>query len=491
MDYLDRKKEQRHRAILLVGYVFVAIAIAMTTVILLYQAYGFGVNRNGTVIQSGLLYLSSQPQPAKIYLGSTLRSETTNTRLLLPSNIYNVRLSRTGYYDWQRRIDLEGGQVLHFDYPFLFPTKLQTTKQQTYSAAPGFASQSPDHRWIVLQQPSSFTSFELRDIKAKTPVVTQINLPDGLLSSASSSQSLQALEWADDNQHLLLQHTYDGKTEFILLDRANPDRSVNLNKTLASDPSKITLNNKKYDQYYLYQASTAILQTASLSDTTPKTVLQHVLSYQSYGNKTILYATDDAPKGKVLIKLSQGDKQYTLRSFPAGTTYLQDLTEYNGTLYVVTGAVSENKVYIYKDPLGQLSQQPKHALVPVQVLHVPTPNYVGFSNTAQFIVVENGQQFGVYDIFNQVGHNYSTKQALDAPQVHATWMDGNRLVYTSGGKLIVFDYDGTNQHILMPNNANYLAFFAPNYKYVDNLAPTTSNGSVDMTQTSLLTAADQ
>jgi hypothetical protein len=491
MDYLDPQKQFRQRIILLVGYVFVAIAIAIATIILLYQAYGFGFGKNGTVIQNGLAFFSSQPHPANIYVDGVLNKARTNTRLVLPSGIYRIELTRSGYRSWQRIIEQDGGSVEHFDYPFLFPTKLVSKKLQTYTSAPSVVTQSPDRRWLLVQEPGTTLTFDIYDLSNPTKAPTDISLPAGIATKATTNESWQFDEWADDDQHVLLQHDYDGKTEFILLDRTDPAQSVNLNTALSANPTNMTLDNKKYNQYYLYDTTAGTLDTASLSSPTAVPVLQHVLAYQSYASNTILYATDsDAPTGKVLIKLAIGSQTYDVRSLTAGTTYLLNLTQYGGTLYVAAGASGENKVYIYKDPVGQLSAQPNHALVPIQVLHVSAPNYLSFSTNAQFIMAESGTQFGVYDIENAKGYNYSASQGLDAPQTHATWMDGDRLTYTSGGKLVVFDYDGTNQQVLMSADSNYVPAFAPDYHYVYQLAPAAAAGQFDLNQTALLTPAD-
>jgi hypothetical protein len=298
-------------------------------------------------------------------------------------------------------------------------------------------------------------------------------------------------EWADDNQHVVLQHNYDGKTEFILVDRANPSQSVNLNTALSASPGKLTLKNKKYDQYYVYDTATGILQTASLKSPALTPVLQHVLAYQSYGDDTLLYVTGDgAPAGKVLVKLRVGSTTSTIRSLPAGTTYLVDLTKYNGVMYVAAGDTAGSKVYIFQDPAAQLAAQPGQAPVPTQVLHVPQPSYLSFSPNTQFIVASNGNYFGVYDIENENGYNYTTPETMDTPQTHATWMDGDRLTYISSGKLVVFDYDNTNHQTLMAADSRYLPAFAPDYKNVYALAPGTA-GQTDFDQTPLLTAADR
>jgi len=491
MDFLDTRKQQRTSYMLFLGYSLVTIAIAIATTILLYQAYGFGIGKNGTVIQDGLAFFSSQPNPVNIYLNGVRNPNQTNARLELPEGIYNVKLTLNGYRSWQHTIELTGGKVEHFDYPLLIPSKLTSKRLQTYSARPNMVTQSPDRRWMLVQAPGSMTAFDVFDLNNPTKAPTDISLPANLISKATGSEVWQLVEWADDNQHILLAHNYDGKTEYVLVDRSNPTQSVNLtnNLSLPVSTTKLTLDNKKYDRYYLYSASTGDLQTLSLSSANPVTVVQHVLAYETYGSNTVLYITDKgAPHGKVLIRLNDGDTTYTLHSLVSGTNYLVDLTQYSGTLYVAAGASSENKVYIYKDPIGQLNEQPHQAVAPSQVLHVIAPDYVSFSTNAQFIMTENGTQFGVYDIENEKGYNYILKMPLDAPQQHASWMDGDRLVYVSGGKLVMVDYDGTNPQTLIPADSDFIPAFDPNYHYVYTLSLPASTNQSFVYQTSLLTS---
>lgn len=492
MDYLDFHKQRRIRLTLLVGYVFVAAAIVIGATVLVYQAYGFGRGKNGVVIQNSLVFISSQPRPANIYLNGVRNSSATNARLLLPAGIYQLKLARSGYRDWRRAIGVDGGTVVHFDYPLLLPVKLTASKIQAYTAAPGLAAQSPDRRWLLVEQPGSDTNFDLYDLKdPKRVASTLLTLPSNVVSKPTTGDSWQLGEWADDNQHVLLQHNYDGKSEFILVDRQKPDQSLNLNSTFAVEPTKITLNNKKYNQFYLYDAAAGVLQTATLSSPAPTPLLTHVLAYQTYGNRTVLYVTgDQAPPGKVLVKLAVGPQTYIIHTFSGGGPYLLDLTQYAGTLYVAAGASQENKVYIYKDPISQLNAQPSQAVSPIQVLHVDAPDYLSFSTNAQFVLAEHGTQFGVYDILNKNGYNYKSNLDLDAPQLHAAWMDGDRLTYISESRLVIFDYDDANSQTLTPLASAYPPFFAADYHYVYGLAPGATAGQTDLTQTPLLTPAD-
>jgi len=490
VDYLDPKKQRRHGILLMVGYVFVAVAIAISTMILLYEAYGFGLDKHGDVIQKGFVFVSSQPAGSQIRLNGQLNSSQTNARLSLVSGSYVLQISRTDYRSWQRPITVEGGSVTRYDYPFLFPNKLTSAAVKAYDSAPGLATQSPDRRWLLVQQPGSTTDFEVYDLKNPKTAATTISVPSSIVTSGTA-QSWQLMEWADDNQHVLLKHIYDDKSEFIVLNRTDASQTANLNTDLKATPTRINLINKKYNQYYIYDAPNQVIQTATLSDTTPKPFLQHVLEYKSYGSNVMLYASSNASgTAKVSIDLLQDGKTYSLREVAANSTYLLNLTQYNGSWYVAIGASSESKVYVYKNPVTQLNSR-LGTLVPIYLLKTANPNYLAFSDNTQFIMDENGSQFSVYDAENDKGYSYNAGAPLDTPQVHATWMDGNRLVYVSNGKLVVFDYDHANPQTLMAANSGYPAFFDPAYKFVDALAPTATNGQVTLTTTPLLTPADQ
>jgi hypothetical protein len=345
---------------------------------------------------------------------------------------------------------------------------------------------------LLIEKPGSITDFDLYDLKnPASPVSTTLSLPNGLLSSATTSESWQLVAWAADNQHVLLQHLYDGKSEYILVDIADPTQSVNLSNSLPIGGDQLSLDNLKYNSYYVYNPSSEQLGTTSLSSTTLTPLLSNVLVYKTYGTSTVLYATtDNAPKGQVSVKLQSGGQTYTIRSLPVSNTYLLNLTSYSGTLYLAVGVSSDSKVYVYQDPIGQISSYPGQALVPSWVLHVDQPNYLSFSDNAQFIMAENDNNYAVYDVENQVGYLYSDpKEPLDTPQPNASWMDGDRLVYVSHGKLIMEDYDNTNQQTLVSASSLYQPAFSSDYHYLITLsaAPT---GQYNLELTPLLTPAD-
>jgi len=496
MDFLDPKKRRAHEIKLIIGYILIGLAVVLATVLLLYMAYGFGLNK-GQVVQNGLIFVSSTPSGSNVYVNGQQRG-TTGERLFLQAGTYTMEIKRTGYRTWQRAVTVEGGMVEHFDYPFLFPSNLQTTDRKTYTTAPALATQSPDRRWILIEQPGPLGTFDMYDIKNEKQVATStVTLPSSLLTTSDAKvQSLKLVEWSNDNQHVLLEHVYGSSHEYIMLDTQTPTQSVNVTKTLGLTPSdQLSLQNKKFDHYFVYDSNAGTLDTDALSSPTLTPLLTHVLAYKTNGPNMVLYTTgQDAPSGEVNVMLYQNNKSYELRTLPVDKTYLLNLTQYSGTWYVAAGARSDNRVYVYKDPVSVLGQQGQ-LLVPITVLRVDTPDYLEFSANTQFIMAAHDNHFAVYDAQYDKTYAYTIDAHFDVPQLHATWMDGDRITYVSGDKLVVFDYDSTNLQTLMPSSPAYLPFFDQNYHYVYDLATSAATSKTpaqtQFTRTALLTPADQ
>src|SRR3989344_2557424 len=217
MDFLDPVKKKAHRRRLVLGYILVAIAIATTSLILLFQSYGYDLDRKtGTVIQNGLIFVSAQPQSANIYLNGQDKGQT-NTRFIVPAGAYNLELKRDKYRTWKRSFTLDGGSIERLVYPLLFPEKLVTADHQLYGSVPAFSTSSPDRRWLVVQQPGFTNQFDIFDMNNPKQTPTAITVPPALFNTAAGAHSLNLVEWSTDNRHLLVRHDFTGGFEFIMI----------------------------------------------------------------------------------------------------------------------------------------------------------------------------------------------------------------------------------------------------------------------------------
>src|SRR3990167_2561193 len=138
MDFLDPRKRRAHRTRLLVGYVLIAVAVALGTVVLVYNAYGYGVNtKTGTIVQNGLLFVDSQPGDAKIYLDGKYQDANTSARLVLPAKTYQLSLKKDDYRDWVRNFTLAEHSISRYVYPLLLPADPKPGSLKKYTGSPG------------------------------------------------------------------------------------------------------------------------------------------------------------------------------------------------------------------------------------------------------------------------------------------------------------------------------------------------------------------
>ena len=102
-----------------------------------------------------------------------------------------------------------------------------------------------------------------------------MTIPAEIVAASNGAATWKVVAWADDNQHVLLSRNDAGGTAYIMLNRAEVAQSKNLTTLFnLSSGSVLTLNNNKFDQYYLHVPATGELSAVSLSTPTPAVVIK-------------------------------------------------------------------------------------------------------------------------------------------------------------------------------------------------------------------------
>ncbi len=495
MDFLDPKAKRRHTIRLYIGYGLMATLILTASAILVFQAYGFDLDRKtGEVIQNGLVFVDSAPDKANVYFNDDLQKAKTNNRFSLPSGDYTLKIQKDGYRDWHRTFSISGGAVERFSYPLLLPTKLEPREIQTFDLAPTFVTQSPDRRWTLVNQANSLTNFTEYDFNALSatenkPQTRSFVLPNSLFTAAPGDHAIELVEWSTDNKHLLVKHTFTGGNEFVIIARDAPETSININRLLAQNPTTITLRDKKFDQWYLYTQTGGILQTADAKKAIT-TILTGVITYKSHDDSTLLYSTltEDGKKQRIILR--QDNNTYTIKEVTSGTTLL-DIARYDGKWRVVIGSDAEQKTYIYTDPAQILDKKDGSVLVPESILKTNGPlTALSFSQNTRFIVTQSGQHFEIFDAEYKQTYKYDIADGFD-PGSRVTWMDGNRLTGRSAGAAFIFDFDGSNQQPLTTSLPNAPLLFNRDYTVLYTVDKATTVGRFSVFDTQLRLPGDR
>lgn len=471
MDFLDPKRKRAHRRRLKIGYALLSIMIAIGTTLVLYLAYGYDVDRKtGELIQNGTVFVDSKPRGAQVYLDGVLQNSRTDTRMDIPAGTHTVKLRAEGYRDWERTFNLDGGSILRLTYPLLIPNVLQTSELATYDALPRLASQSLDRRWLVAQRPGQTYQFDLFDLNDPARPPQALVLPVALLSEPDAEASLRVIEWANSNRHVLLERSFNDKTEYIIFDREGTEHT-NINTSLGITPQYISLRNQKFDQIY-WTDDAGTLRSANLKDRTISAPLaQGVLKFESYDDNLLIYATNlDAEPGKTDFKIIENDKTYLLKSLSMADSYMLDINRYDNQWYYAVGASADNLVFVYQNPLPALKQEVRTPLVVTAILRLDNPRFMNFSDGGQRVSVQSGSQLLVLDLFDN--RQYRTRLEQDIPlDQQLEWMDGDRFIFTIANQSYILDFDGSNFNTLVTSQLGPGPFFDRNFRNVLTFEP--------------------
>jgi hypothetical protein len=491
MDFLDPKKKRAHKIRLYIGYVLMAIALSIGTFILLFEAFGYDVDRKtGEVIHNGLVFVDSHPESAQVYVNDKLEGQT-DMRLTIPTGKYTLELRRDGYRNWTKTFDLKGSVVERFNHAFLFPNELKTEDSELYASMPAFATQSPDRKWLLVLHPGKIDTFDMYDLSSASLAKEVLTIPDGLLSAAKPDSKLELIEWSNDNRHVVLKHTYKGGSEFVILDREKPAESVNVNKTFNVPISQVALRDKKWDKLHLLDTS-GVLRFGDVKPKTLSIISTRVLAFKTYGEDVMIYITDlNAPEGKVVVNVQRDDNTYKIRELSKGKKYLVDVTRYDNEWFMAAGTDTDKAVYVYNEVFKDIAVSDPRVPAPVSVLRLNQLEHLSISSNTRFIGVQGGSEFATYDAEYDRQHRFNTDIKL-ALGYKATWMDGHRFAVVSDSKLKVFEYDGTNMQTLTAADPRFLPYFDRDY---DNLFMVTPSASVkdraSLNKTPMRAEADQ
>ncbi len=475
MDFLDPKKKKLHRIQLFIGYGLMAIVLSIGSVILLYRAYGYNLNpRTGDIVQNGLVFIDAHPEAADISLNGQSKG-TTSQRLDMPAGDYLLELKRNGYRDWSRSFTLEGGKIERFVYPFLFPAELKTTDVQLYASTPGLVTKSPDRSLVLVQQTGTFQSFDLIDTTTEVAGITTLTLPPNLLQATGPTHTLEMVEWSSDSRHVLLKHSFQNGQEFFVVDTESVGASANISKAFNVSFTSLTLRDKKFDQFYLFDQVSLNLLAADLRTGAATPILSNVITFRPHGADVLIYITTaGAAEGKALVRVREGTQDFTIREIPTASSYVVEVARFENAWYFAAGSGAEQKTYVFRNPVTAVKNLPDRRPVPVGILRLDAPaEHVSFSTNARFVVVQAGSQFSVYDAETDRQDRYDTKLTL-SPGQKASWMDGHRLTLATQDKVVVFDYDGTNLQTMSPAYSGTPVVFNNNYTAMFSLGPSTS-----------------
>ena len=229
------KHAKRASVILLYGATTAAIIVA--TIVLVAMAQGYRYDSTTGEITSGGLVLTASEPAAELYLDNKPLNKSNPQRLLLKAGSYDLKMILAGYRDWQKRIEVESGEVTWAQYPYMLPDSIITQPVLTLQNLAAFEP-SPNRQWMVsAQNDSSPNILLIRSNNHQTRTI--YTLPTDLIKQKAR---LSGIVWAQDNERLLITVTLGKTKRHIVINRSNPSEVINVTERFDETFSSLRFN---------------------------------------------------------------------------------------------------------------------------------------------------------------------------------------------------------------------------------------------------------
>jgi hypothetical protein len=144
------------------------------------------------------------------------------------------------------------------------------------------------------------------------------------------------------------------------------------------------------------------------------------------------------------------------------------------------GATSENKVSVFRNPVGYLkANQSKTIPMATTVFQITAPTEVSFSTDASVVMARGGQKVASHYFEEDRSSRFDMPIPLSAQTLR--WADGKHLQTVSGGFAYMVDFDGANLQKLVETNETLNACFDANYKQLYTFSKSTKPFNINST----------
>lgn len=456
-------------------YVLMTTTVIVTVFLLIMFMLGYRFNQaTGTIEQGGLVQFRSIPSDATVAIDSLATGGSTPSKSTVLPGVRQVSVSKSGYQTWTKAVDVESGRILWLNYIRLIPDDLTV---EDSVRLPGIASSlaSPNRQQMAIATSASIPTIALVDIRKDTPEVETLELPEDSYTATSnqSTQSYDLISWDSSSRYILLKHQYDKTVEWIVVDTEDVSRSRNVTTLFDIQIADIKFSNDNPGIFYALVNND--IRRIDIEDATVSAPLvRDVAEFSLFGRSTIAYVTTankETSRRSVGYYTKGASEARIIRSYSdeaSSRNHHISIGEYFNKTYV---AISYgNTTDILSGPLPKSDSDRSLSLSAVITISLADPvDYLSTRAKGRLFVIQHKNNYTVYD--TETG-NVSTTAIEGSGSIKGQlrWADDYSVWSSLGGRLRLYEFDGTNRHDIMPIIPGQSAVISPNNRYI--YAPT-------------------
>lgn len=455
-------------------YALMTLSVVTIVSLLMLVVLGYSFNqKDGRLEQGGLLQFRTIPTGATVTLDEIKLGPETDSKTTVTTGNHSVQFDRTGYRSWKKTVDVRAGQILWLSYARLIPNNIEPKTLREFTTLAG-AVASPNRNYMLLQESATVPTFVLADIRGDTLEYKDISLPTAIMTAnpAGKNHGFAIESWSANEQAVLVRHIYDNdKTEWLLLDREEPEKSINLSTTYAIAPSKVQFAGGS-DRLLFAQVGDVVRRINLDEETLSRPLVSNVAYFNRYDDKTIVYATaPDATTGKRTVGYAsvEIEQPVALNTYPNdGQPLFIDMGSYFNKRYV--GVLHGQKLRISSGNVPTLKDKGSLKLFKEQIVPAGAQNMM-VSRNGRFFVTQVPDGYATYDI-DLKKYDRTTWSVLPTVQRELKWLDDYMFWTDAGDRLRFYEFDGANQNEIMSVAEGFSATITPNNKWVYGIGKT-------------------
>jgi len=292
-------------------YIFLGLFIILAFVVVLYaQGYSFDWQKK-SLVATGAFYFKSYPEKAKIYLDNEYKGKTNKfIKRLIPKK-YDIKISKPGYHDWKKTLEIESRLVTTSKNILLIKKDSFANLVTDHYNVKHFSVSNDQKKIVYLtdkiakeidptqqkiadpREIPTYSQFALRLIDLSKDIDTQIYPSPFFRKNGNKLPNLKNLlkiSWSSNDQKLLLSFPYND----YVFDLENASKIINLNNLIkiASNYQIYNIKNSLFHfqdsnkVYFLFNNNLFLIDLINTNP--PLHLASNILSYNVAENK-ILY----------------------------------------------------------------------------------------------------------------------------------------------------------------------------------------------------------
>jgi hypothetical protein len=458
-----------------IGFLFLTWIVVVGGVVLLTAlTLGYSFNREkGHVERSGILQIGSRPGGATVILNDRPLGTRTPAKVVSVPGDYALQIDAPGYKTWQKTVPIRAGGLTWATYPRLVPEKLTTKSVVNFSSQLADALPSPGSTYYAFIPKADQPQIDFVTLSGDTPKHVEAFIPKELYShedTAGVASAFSIESWSADEDALLVRHAYgsEGATEWLLVNRTQPEASINLSRLFGVSMSDITLANGNGSRFYAIVDGSVRLFNVS-NETIGRPLVEGVADYRLFDDEYVLFVTapTEQQTQQVGYMRHNFEKPRVIEAVPYDgiNSALADVGKYYDKYYFLISHGATATLSQSSSLAGDNSAPLKRKLVTTMKLDQPITT-LHIAGNGQFAIAQDGTSFTTHNLeISQTTRTQLLDSSDKVPQ-KLRHLESQLLWADHGGKLRTYEFDGANQHDIMPAEPRFGATFSPQGKYL-------------------------